>query len=141
MSKELPRETHNLQELGSLLRYQRLREAPGYKGKIYEDIVEKALQLMVEKGEISGFLRTERHSELDKKQIDFLILKTFDQEIPLQVTSTRPMARRHKRKNPLVPVVRVVTEEGRIREPEEMFVFIRKILKTKKFLKIPKFDF
>jgi hypothetical protein len=89
-----------------------------------EAVVSMAFAEMKKKGEIVSFYKTARRA--DKFQgIDFFVIRTNGDKVPLQVKSSLFSAMEHRKKFPDVPVVVVKSQDG----PETVKSKIRGALK------------
>lgn len=105
------------------------------RGAASEAAVEQALNILKENKEkpkycssipkIADFVHAPRHSRLDRKKIDFLIILADGKEVPIQVKSSERGRRKFERRNKFlgISVSVVVVHAG-----EELSSLIRKII-------------
>lgn len=79
----------------------------GYEGLVYETFYAVGLEELVIERKILGFVQSEKDSLADSVGIDFWVISTYGDHIPVQITGCRSAAWGKVHRHPSIPCVHV----------------------------------
>lgn len=102
--------------------HQRNQQAGGGdSGEVYEARMEASLDWLIEREKVKSYRKMPKHSKMDRVGIDYMVEPAnFEEEVPLQLTSTRDLAQKHVRRDRNIPILYVREDDWQLKGIEEL---------------------